>query len=88
MNLTSNTIIKADGTIAPFEEPAANAQLDAYQKAVGGYIEPVNIPGHNELIALVNEEGLLKQLPVNATASGLLHTYITGDCLIIPRAKL
>lgn len=41
--------------------------LKSAQQAVGGYIERVSLPNGNFL--LVDEEGLLKQLPINVEAT-------------------
>jgi hypothetical protein len=60
--------------------------LDAMQKAVGGYIEhttPKNLP--RPYCMIVNEEGLLNNLPVN-NAGSLLYAGlvpIVGDVLIL-----
>jgi len=46
----------------PSEMPAS---LDAMQAIVGGYIEMVPLNEDRTLFAVVNEEGLLKGLPLN-----------------------
>ena len=48
-----------------------------------GFIEFVDIPENTELVAIVNEEGLVYGLPYNAMASYLLDRSIVGDCIII-----
>lgn len=48
-------------------------------KIVGGYIEIVHPKGlPNPYIMIVNEEGLLRDLPLNKTGSVLYQTYIHG----------
>jgi hypothetical protein len=79
--------IKADGAIerTPITAPPG---LEALQKAVGGYIEKVPCFDTFEkktCIALCNEEGKLKQLPVNEEATFLWHAQNQGmisDCLV------
>ena len=53
------------------------------QTAVGGYVEVVRIDGRE---LLVNEEGLLRNLPVNREASALAGQHIVGDVVILEGA--
>lgn len=55
---------------------AAFAELEDYQRAVGGYIETVTIDDRHALIA--NEEGLIHRLPINPLASA-----IVGDVVLV-----
>jgi hypothetical protein len=48
----------------PFEWAAIDNTLDALQKAVGGYIETVTLPGN--MVLVCDEEGVLKGKPLNA----------------------
>lgn len=66
---------KAQG--APKVIPIANT-LQAFQAAVDGYIETVNIPGLIEegILMIANEEGFLRGLPVN---ENLLPFLYVGD---------
>jgi hypothetical protein len=45
-------------------------------KIIGGYIEVVNM-GHDRYV-VVDEEGLLKELPYNHMASILVHGIVRG----------
>jgi len=84
MILQKNIIIRSDDKIQKFHMPDNNEdRLKAFQTIVDGLIEFVNIPENPELIAIVNEEGLLHSLPYNETASILLDRTIVGDCIII-----
>lgn len=56
--------------------------LAEMQKAVGGYIERLSIPG-GELY--VDEDGIAKELPLNARASQLAGTTLRGDALVLIR---
>lgn len=56
------------------------------QKAVGGWIELVYIPDNKVLI--VNEEGLLLNLPYNRVASELSNTLIVGDVLLVENSEI
>ena len=70
-------IIKADGrTINDYDY----AGLEAKQKAVGGWIEPVYT---SDLVILVNEEGHLENLPMNLEVSAMCGRVIVGDCLVM-----
>lgn len=63
-----------------------SGSLEDVQAAVGGYIEvaPTSIPG---VIAYVNEEGKLQQLPINAAATAMLkypdYDFVVGDMLLV-----
>ncbi|MCT1812634.1 DUF3846 domain-containing protein [Micrococcus luteus] len=59
--------------------------LEALQKAVGGFVEPV--PGE-DFTAWVNEDGKVVGLPFNPRADRFLHLAIpdlpTWDCIVGP----
>jgi hypothetical protein len=56
--------------------------LDAFQSAVDGYIESVTlVPG--KAVMIVNEEGLLRNLPPNPAASMISNTKIVGTAIIV-----
>ena len=69
-------IIMVDGSRADCER-----SLEAYQKAVGGYIEAVTL--RNEGLMYVNEEGLLQKLPINYVASTLAEKPIVGNVVML-----
>ncbi|MFV0535386.1 MAG: DUF3846 domain-containing protein, partial [Cumulibacter sp.] len=50
-------------------------RLEDYQEAVGGWIEPVDIPSLGTTI-YVNEEGLIRQLPFNPRATFLWWFHV------------
>ena len=70
------TLIKIDGTI----ETLTNTNLDTLQKAVGGYIEIVNLP--NGRLLVVDEEGLLKKKDINIKASTMYGNVVVGDVVL------
>jgi hypothetical protein len=79
--------IKTDGT--EHEYLPSNGEkfsLEELQSAVGGYIEvaPFNQQGK---VLLVNEEGLLMQLPVNPLATTLAGYPIVGDALLLDESE-
>lgn len=74
-------LIKSDGSQHDYPEYDT---LQGKQKAVGGYIEPVYF---DNKVLLVNEEGLIHQLPVNDTASSMSQQIIVGDCLLMTREE-
>jgi len=77
-------IIHVDGTE---KELAGKPSLEELQKAVGGYIEVAEIPGSSKIL-VVNEEGLLQQLPLNPSASAMALQLIVGDVVLCNRADL
>lgn len=56
--------------------------LEALQEAVGGYIEVKSIPSlvQFNILLIVNEEGLLKQLPPN---ENLYPFFYVGNVLVV-----
>ena len=56
-------------------------ELEALQKAVGGYIETVTIA--KDCCLIVDEEGLLKQYKRNDLASIICGGHIYGPALIV-----
>lgn len=64
-----------------------NDTLEVYQYLVGGWIEVVHAAGlqpyHSAMV--VNEEGVLLDLPVNPLASMLYGDYIVGDAVVVGR---
>jgi hypothetical protein len=69
--------------------------LTDYQTAVGGYIETVKMDGH-PLVIVADEDGKVKQLPVNRRAtclwwllnpSGLGGDLLVGDVVILGQER-
>ena len=57
-------------------------KLEELQEQVEGYIECVTlIPG--KLVMIVNEEGLIQELPYNMSASIIARRNIVGNALIV-----
>ena len=79
-------LIKTDGTetfIAPENE--VDFKLDELQMVVGdptkrSLIVPVRLPKNRLMVC--DEEGLLKELPLNAAASHLAGNIIVGDVVV------
>lgn len=62
--------------------------LKSLQKAVGGYIESVYPKGLGKpYIFVCNEEGLIKNLPVNPTASYLFGNTIYGNVVVLQEGE-
>ena len=61
-------VIKEPGK-APRVEPLFSNTLEAFQGAVGGYIEAVTLC--TDLVLIVNEEGRIRGLPFNLNMAGL-----------------
>lgn len=76
------------GDSHPSEVLPANGRafsLEELQKFVGGYIE--HVPGSRPL-AYCNEEGRLKDLPVNAAASEFFSQVLVGDVIQVTKERL
>jgi len=71
-HLMLNYIYRVDGTV----EPLLEHSLEAYQAAVGGYIEPY-AKGDGKFV-YVNEEGLLHGLERNP------FLPVVGDFVVVP----
>lgn len=80
-----DTIIKATGETITFPHKRFY-ELEELQKIVGGYIELVYLL--NDEVMVVNEEGLLYNLPYNVKASNYANRPIVGDVLICKRKHL
>lgn len=70
-------LIKANG-VSQDDYPITN--LKSMQDAVGGYIEPLYT---SQVVILVNEEGLLQNLPLNIECSAMAGQPLVGDCLVL-----
>ena len=57
--------------------------LEEAQGLVGGLVEMVRSPTHQDWQILVNEEGLLDGLPFNEEATKLCGTGIVGDAVVL-----
>ena len=55
--------------------------LEEAQKEVGGMVEMIRLPDGHQL--LVNEEGYIKQLALNPTASEIVGHNIVGNALLL-----
>lgn len=85
----AKTLIKPDGTE---EAIGRKLTLKEAQELVGGYIEPVRMTDA-KLCLIVNEEGLLRNLPLNIKATTLVHHHvlhkgIRGNAIIVTRSSL
>lgn len=80
-------IYKTNGEIIDIEpKNKKDFTLEELNDIVGGYIELVILPDGQYMV--VNEEGKIKNLPVNDNATEIYRSkigpwdYIVGDCLI------
>lgn len=75
-------VLRANGTKETLKGTGKRGKLtlEQMQAAVGGYIEYVHA-GSKTLV--VNEEGLLKGLPLNVMASDIAGRPIVGDALLV-----
>lgn len=79
--------ILASGSVIPIS-PAngRHFSLEELQGFVDGSFELVNLPGGR--IMVVNEEGLMIGLPLNAAASKMAGTHIMGNVAVISRGQI
>lgn len=70
-------VIKEPGQ-APKVEPLFDNTLEAFQEAVGGYIEAVTVT--EDMVIICNEEGRLRGLPFNVElfGAGFVGTIIVA----------
>ena len=83
------TLIRPNGE----QEEIKVSTLEDFQKAVGGYIEPVSCYDddgnlYRDYVMLVNDEGRINGLPYNSVASWMTHRTISGDVLIVHKTLL
>jgi len=59
--------------------------LEALQHAIDGYIEtvPIRFIPPDKAVMIVNEEGLLKGMTMNRTASLYADRFIVGNALVV-----
>lgn len=75
------TLEKGKIMITVFEDNQPT--LQEAQKIVGGYVEMVHSPSEPDWQILVNEEGLLRDLPFNKEATELCGTGIVGPAIVL-----
>lgn len=76
-------LVKADGTRQELRS-AKKPDRKQMQAWVGGWIEPVHSRFEGKAaVMVVNEEGLLHNLPVNREASKIAGTEVVGDAFIL-----
>lgn len=73
-------VIKEPGNPARVD-PLFDNSLESFQKAVGGYIEVVQLAP--DLVMICNEEGKLKRLPINFV---LGSDFIVGSVIFCGRS--
>ena len=72
-------ILKADGTTVQLDHRPTFKEA---REIVGGYIELVHCPPKCTLV--VNEEGLMRGLPLNKEATALYgYSTIVGDVIVL-----
>ena len=80
-------LFSADNSIKALEFKGSHITLKEMQKCVGGYIEFIYL--NDGMVLVVNEEGLILNLPHNKMATRILLSlggkanYIVGDTLLI-----
>ncbi len=90
-------IIRADGSEEEAAVPAGDSErLRFYQRTVGGYVEPIHLPGGRTM--LVNEEGTMSGLSPNEKATEIVRTEapqydwgsdwaVLGDVIVVDETE-
>jgi hypothetical protein len=84
--MTTIALITTDNTVSVVDR---EVDLTYLQGVVGGYIEGVTLSLETRQVMIVNEEGKIKQLPVNAIATALyqhvmgIYDVIMGDVAVL-----
>lgn len=84
--MSEKAIVITSGNLISIQdiEVKDGSMLDGLQEIVGGYIEITRPFRTKELLCMIiNEEGLLMDLPVNLAASNLFRGTIVGDVAIV-----
>lgn len=83
-------ILKSNGEQVEVAPKRKHFSLAEMQEIVGGNIEMVFLPNH--MVMVVNEEGKLFNLPLNATATLLMNRFsddfVVGNVLITSRTLI
>ncbi len=74
-----SVLVKADGTV---QGQVGEPSLEQAQKLVGGYVEVVRVDSF-QITLLVDEEGRLKDKPVNQFISDRFGVLVVGDVIVI-----
>ena len=77
-------LLKTDGSIV---KDIDITTLKKQQNFVGGLIQYVYLTNHNSIM-IVNEEGLLHNLPFNAEASILAQQPIVGNVILAKKNEI
>jgi hypothetical protein len=83
-------VVKTNGDIAHIKFKK-KPKLEELQKLVGGYIEMVSVPyleDQGDYVVIVNEEGLVRRLPLNYNMQTLFGGILYGDVVIMERGLL
>jgi hypothetical protein len=78
--------IDPDGTRSTHTPKGKRWTLEELQSLVGGYIEAISLPSGN--VALMDEDGRMRRLPLNPTASALVGRALVGPIVIGPASIL
>ena len=84
--MSEKAIVITSGNLISIQdiEVKDGSMLNGLQEIVGGYIEITRPFRTKELLCMIiNEEGLLMDLPVNLAASNLFRGTIVGDVAIV-----
>ena len=85
------TIINVDGTEKTVEPKNGKMfSLEELQKYVNGYIEivAINSGEYENMLMIVDEEGLLKSNEINEAASMIAGQRIVGTVLVIDKDQI
>lgn len=84
-------LIQEDGTTQVIHPSGDKFTLEELQGHVGGYIQMLPVPkkpGKERLIALVDEEGLLRNKSFNPVASKAVGFDLVGPAIVMPKRMM
>ncbi|MFA5398339.1 MAG: DUF3846 domain-containing protein [Methanogenium sp.] len=77
-------IIRCDKTT----ENIDNLDLETLQIIVEGYIEELIVPNEKGTVMIVNEDGIMLNLPLNTVATAIMGQPIVGNVILCSRKEL
>ena len=79
-------LISVDGEQTVVEPKGATFSLDELQEYVGGFIEILPIDA--DRMAVANDEGRIRQMPMNPVASKAAGYLLVGPILVVSRGEI
>lgn len=85
MALFQVQVFQTDGVTVQYKQPVNFFSLDWLQAQVGGLIEFYPTPSDSPWQCIVNEEGLIKGLPLNKGVKKEHGLQVYGPAIVVPK---